>query len=167
MHPLVEIQHTTRKEIERILVGLSDEDAQKRVQPMNCISWIIAHIAQNQYSMFVAWAQDIEFPERFRKYRSGNPPLQPPLDEAMALWEESCRESDKWLDTATESDMRSRFSKPDAVRAYETAGTLVVRNIFHTWSHAGEMHSIRQVLGHKPPDFVQMHGWQYQGVVDV
>jgi|GEM_PF-1356898 hypothetical protein len=167
MHPLVEIQHTTRKELERILVGLTDEDARKRVQPMNCISWIIAHIAQNQYSMFVAWAQDVEFPERFRKYRSGNPPLLPPLDEAMALWEESCRESDKWLDTATESDMRNRFAKPDAVRAYETAGTLVVRNIFHTWSHAGEIHSIRQVLGHKPPDFVQMHGWQYQGVFDV
>lgn len=82
----------------------------------------------------------------------------------MALWEESCLESDKWLDSATESDMRERFTKPHPRRPYETAGTIVVRNFFHMWSHTGEIHSIRQVLGHKPPDFVQLHGWEYRGV---
>ena len=60
MHPLVEIQHLTRKELLRGLHGLSDEDARKRVEPMNCISWIIAHVAWQQHAFFVAWAQGKE-----------------------------------------------------------------------------------------------------------
>ena len=44
----------------------------------------------------------------------------------------------------------------------EVLGTLIVRNIFHCWSHIGEISAIRQMLGHPhPPQFVTMHGWQY------
>ena len=45
----------------------------------------------------------------------------------------------------------------------ENFGALMVRCIFHTWCHLGEISSIRQILGHKPPQFVDMHGWAYGG----
>ena len=51
MHTLVQMLYLARKEFERNLVGLTDEDARKRIEPMNCISWIIAHVA-NQHHLF-------------------------------------------------------------------------------------------------------------------
>ena len=49
MHTLVEMLLLTRKEFERNLEGLGDEDARKRIEPMNCISWIIAHVANQHH----------------------------------------------------------------------------------------------------------------------
>ena len=60
MHTLVQMQHLTRQEFERGLQGLSDEDARQRVEPMNCISWIIAHVANQQHTLFVDWPQGKE-----------------------------------------------------------------------------------------------------------
>jgi hypothetical protein len=44
-HPLVEQLRFTRSEFARGLVGLSQDDAMKRIQPMNAISWMIGHLA--------------------------------------------------------------------------------------------------------------------------
>src|SRR4030042_5640283 len=54
MHLLVELQHLTRKEFLRGLQGVSDEDARKRVEPMNSIGWIIGHMACQEHAFFVA-----------------------------------------------------------------------------------------------------------------
>jgi hypothetical protein len=53
MHTLVQMHHPTHREFERNLVGLSDADACKHIQPMNCISWIIAHVACQIQAYFV------------------------------------------------------------------------------------------------------------------
>ena len=45
MHALVQMLYLTHKEFERNLGGLTDEDARKRIESMNCISWIIGHVA--------------------------------------------------------------------------------------------------------------------------
>ena len=79
----------------------------------------------------------------------------------MSLWQDACKESDTWLQAATSKSLQqvsSRFS-PEK----ESWGTLLVRCIFHTWYHMGEINSIRQILGHKPPQFVNMHEWAYDG----
>ena len=44
-HPLVDQLRFTRNEFRRALVGLTDEEARRRFQPMNCISWNIGHLA--------------------------------------------------------------------------------------------------------------------------
>jgi hypothetical protein len=44
-HPLVLQLRFSRHEFQRALAGLSDEDARRRVMPMNCISWNIGHLA--------------------------------------------------------------------------------------------------------------------------
>lgn len=60
MHPLVEMQHVTRAEFLRGIEGLSDEDARRRVEPMNCISWLVGHVAWHEHVRFVAWPRITE-----------------------------------------------------------------------------------------------------------
>jgi hypothetical protein len=161
MHTLVDMLDIARKEFSRNLKGLTDEDARKRIEPMNCISWIIAHVANQHYTIYIAWAQGKERDEKYLPYGFGSPASQPPLEEAMILWNDACRDADVWLKTATEEDMRALpvAASPES----ENMGALTVRCIFHTWFHLGEINSIRQILGHKPPQFVNMYDWLYIG----
>ena len=79
MHTLVQMQYLTRKEFERGLVGLTDEDARKRIEPMNCITWMIGHVANQQHDFFVAWPQGKETVRRYQAYRWGAPRHSRPL----------------------------------------------------------------------------------------
>ena len=158
MHTLVDMLYLSRKEFERNLVGLSDEDARQRIEPMNCISWIIAHVADQHHAFFIAWPQGSKIDSRYIPYAYGSPASQPPLEEAMKLWRDACSDSEDWLQAATDEVLRE---KPPESPQSESFGTLMVRCIFHTWCHLGEISSIRQILGHKPPQFVDMQGWSY------
>jgi hypothetical protein len=159
MHTLVDMLYLSRREFERNLVGLSDEDARKRIEPMNCISWIIAHVANQHHAIFVAWPRGKEIGSRYKPYGYGQPASRPPLEEAMKLWEDAGTDSEEWLRVVSDDVLRE---KP-AVTSIEgeNFGALMVRCIFHTWCHLGEISSIRQVLGHRPPQFVDMQGWSY------
>jgi len=163
MHPLVQMQHVTRKEFLRGLQGLADEDARKRIESMNCISWIVGHLAWQEHLLFVAWPQGKEIEPQYRPYGFGAPPAQPPLEEVMELWHATCDAADAWLHVADEESMQQLFTARDAVTAGENAGTLIVRNIFHYWCHIGEISAVRQMLGHRPPQFVNLHDWSYGG----
>ena len=159
MHTLVQMQQLTREEFERGLRGLVDEDARKQIKPMNCISWIIGHIANQQHAFFVDWPQGKEVDSRYHRFGFGSPASQPPLDEVMELWQDSCDEADVWLHAATEDSLQ-QTGTPTSPEG-ENGGTLLVRNIFHTWCHIGEINYIRQMLGHQPPQFVNMYDWSY------
>jgi hypothetical protein len=161
MHTLVDMLYLSRREFERNLVGLSDEDARKRIEPMNCISWIIAHVANQHHAFFVAWPHGKEIGSQYKPYGYGQPASQPSLEEAMTLWRDACGDSEAWLNEATDEVLRERPAVSSLER--ENLGALMVRCIFHTWCHLGEISSIRQVLGHRPPQFVDMHGWTYGG----
>lgn len=161
MHPLVQMQHVTRQELLRGLRGLSDADACQRVEPMNTIGWIIGHLANQQHAFFVAWPNGRDPEGRYAPFGYGAARSRPTLDEVMSLWRESCAGADVWLDAADENALGARFSHPDAQAEGENAGTLLTRNIFHTWCHIGEISAIRQMLGHRPPEFVDLHGWAY------
>lgn len=160
MHTLVQMYYLTRKEFERNLQGLTGEDARKRIDPMNCISWIIAHVAWQHHALFVDWPVGRQIDARYLPYGYGAPPSEPPLEEVMGLWQDACTESDAYLQAATSESLQE---KPSFSPEGESWGTLLVRCIFHTWCHLGEISSIRQILGHKPPQFVNMHDWSYDG----
>ncbi len=159
MHQLVQIQHIARKEFERGLTDLSDEDARKRIDPMNSITWIIGHVAHQHHVFFVTLPRDEDERPEYRGFGYGSPASTPPLDVVMELWHTACDEADAWLDSATDESLTELISPWEG----ENAGTLLVRNIFHTWDYLGEISAIRQVLGHNPPQFVDMYGWQYSG----
>jgi hypothetical protein len=159
MHTLVQMLYLSRKEFERNLVRLSDEDARKHIQPMNCISWIIGHVACQHRAYFIDWPAGRQIDSRYLPYGYGAPASEPPLDEVMSLWRDACNDSKAWLEVVTNESLQDACKNPLAEG--ENWGALLVRCIFHTWCHLGEISSIRQVLGHKPPQFVNMHGWVF------
>ena len=73
MHTLVDMHYLTRREFERNLRGLTDEDTRKRIEPMNCISWIIAHVANQHRTFFVDWPAGRETDPRYAPYGYRSP----------------------------------------------------------------------------------------------
>jgi uncharacterized damage-inducible protein DinB len=162
MHQLAQLQHLTRREFLRGLEGVSDEDAGRRIEPMNCISWIIGHMASQEHAYFVAWPKGREREPEYAAFGWGSPPSQPSLEEVMTLWRATCEAADECLHAADEEGLRQPVAAPDATVEGENLGTRIVRNIFHYWCHIGEISAIRQMLGHeRPPQFVDMHDWEY------
>jgi uncharacterized damage-inducible protein DinB len=154
-HPLVTQLRFTRSEFLRCLEGISDEDARHRFEPMNCISWIIGHLAVQENAYWVLWAQGKTIaPELHKRVGWGYPPSTPPLDEMWAVWREITRTADEFLDTLATEKLQTHLEWQGEPRP-ESIGTLLYRNIYHYWYHTGEAHAIRQMLGHTDlPQFV-------------
>ena len=82
VHPLVDQLRFARSEWVRALEGVSDEDARRRLIPMNSISWIVGHLAwqENRYWLQLAQGQDVA-PHLNALVGYGKPATTPPLDE--------------------------------------------------------------------------------------
>jgi hypothetical protein len=155
-HPLVDQLRFTRSEFVRCLEGVSDEDAVRRFEPMNCVSWIIGHLADQEHTFWVLWARGKNLaPGLNERVGYGRPASTPPLKEMWATWRTVTSAADIFLDTLATEDLQTHMagvSKP----LRESVGTLLFRNIHHYWFHMGEAHAIRQMLGH--PDLPQFVG---------
>jgi hypothetical protein len=155
-HPLVTQLRFARSEFLRCLEGVSDEDARRRLEPMNCISWIVGHLAcqENLYWVLRAQGQTIA-PGLCERTGWGRPPSTPPLAEMWAAWHAVTQAADRYLESLTPEILHTHLEwegKP----LPESVGTMLLRNIFHYWYHLGEAHAIRQMLGH--PDLPQFVG---------
>ncbi len=154
-HPLVTQLRFARSEFQRCLEGLSDEDACRRLGPMNCISWMIGHLANQEhfYWVFLAQGQNIAG-DLYKLVGTGRPASTPPLDEMWEVWQRVADTGDSFLDTVTTEMLTTHFefrSEPMG----ESMGTMLLRNIYHYWFHTGEAHAVRQLLGHSDlPQFV-------------
>jgi hypothetical protein len=156
IHPLVTQLRFTRSEFVRCLEGVSPEDAVRRLEPMNCISWIIGHLANQENRYWVLWAQGQNIaPGLNERVGWGKPPTTPPLDEMWAVWRDITRAADEFLDTLT-TDRLQTYLEWDGEPLGESVGTMLRRNTYHYWYHLGEAHAIRQMLGH--PDLPQFVG---------
>ena len=60
IHPLVTQLWFTRSEFVRCFDGVSDEEARRRIQSMNCLSWMIGHLAEQEQRFWVIRAQGRE-----------------------------------------------------------------------------------------------------------
>ena len=154
-HPLVTQLRFTRSEFERCLYGVSAEDAQRRIEPMNCLSWIVGHLASQEQFLWVERAQgEILSSELYTSVGYGQPATTPPWDEMWHLWGDITKAADRYLDTVTAEMMSTPLFWQDEQR-FEDVGTSLLRNIYHYWFHLGEAHAIRQMLGHTNlPQFV-------------
>jgi hypothetical protein len=155
-HPLVTQLRFARSELVRCLEGVSDEDARRHLEPMNCISWIVGHLAyqENVYWMLRAQGQNLA-PDLHQRVGWGQPPSTPPLDEMWAVWHTITSAVDRYLDTLTPELLQIHLEwKGNPLP--ENIGTMLLRNIYHYWFHIGEAHAIRQMLGH--PDLPQFVG---------
>ena len=154
-HPLVTQLRFARSEFVRCLEGVSAEDAVRRVMPMNCLSWIVGHLADQERGWWVFLAQGrLLLPGLNELVGFGKPASTPPLDEMWAAWRTATQAADEYLDRLTTATLQTHLVYKGSPRP-ESIGTMVLRHTYHYWYHAGEAHAIRDLLGHPDlPEFV-------------
>jgi hypothetical protein len=155
-HLLVTQLHFARHEFKRCLEGVSEEDAVRRLDPMNCISWIVGHLANQEQRYWLSLAQGMSlYPELNELVGSGRPASAPPLAEMWHIWQDITRSADGFLLDLSSARLEEYFEWRGS-QVGENIGTLLLRNTYHYWFHTGEAHAIRQMLGH--PDLPQFVG---------
>ncbi len=154
-HPLVTQLVFTRSEFRRVLRGVSEQDAQRRVMPMNCISWNVGHLAWQEQRYFLIFAQGKTIlPELNAEFANGAPASTPPLADMLKAWRKVTKAADVWLETVTSEILAQPANVP--FRGWmPTYGSLLQRVLYHYWYHIGENMAIRQALRHtRLPQFV-------------
>ena len=148
-HPLVSQLRFTRIEFLRSIKGINDEDARKRILPMNSISWNVGHLAwqEQRYCLFFGQGK-LLLPDINKQFAYGCAASTPPLKEVVAAWKKITAATDPWLDSLT-TDTLQQFATVDGRKTSRMFGNLLQRMIYHYWYHTGENMSIRQMLGHK------------------
>ena len=144
-----------RSEFARCLEGVSDDDARRRVEPMNCISWMVGHMANQEHRFWVMLGQDQAlYPALNDLVGFGRPASTPPLEEMWDAWRTITQAADRYLETLTPALLLAHRLH-NGVPVPESTGTMLMRNIYHYWFHTGEAHAVRQMLGHTGlPEFV-------------
>jgi hypothetical protein len=138
LHPLVTQLRFARSEFGRCLEGISDEDARHRFMPMNCISWMVGHMAAQEQYYFVFFPQgEVPHPQLNKLVGFGHPATTPPLAEMWQVWHDITAAADTFLDTLTAEQLLTHLEQ--SISAFEDS-----LYFFHT----GEAHAIRQQLGH-------------------
>jgi uncharacterized damage-inducible protein DinB len=154
-HPLVTQLRFARREFTRCLEGLSEADGRVRLGPMNSISWMIGHLANQEHFYWVVAGQDqVVAPGLNDLVGTGKPASTPPLAEMWAIWRDVTAAADPFLDSLTTPQLVT-FLEWRGKPVRESIGTMLQRNIYHYWFHTGEAHAVRQQLGHTDlPQFV-------------
>jgi hypothetical protein len=151
-HPLVDQLRFTRSEWRRALRGVPEGDGLRRMEPMNSIGWIVAHLAwheQRYWLTRLSGSTPEPILEEIAAY--GRPASTPSLRAMRRAWNRVTRESDPRLDALDEADMSTPL--PGSPR--RLVGNAMLRVTYHYWFHIGEILAIRQLLGHpNRPEFV-------------
>ena len=113
IHPLIRQLKFTRDEFKRALKGLSEEDASKRLLPMNCISWNVGHLAWQEQRYFLFFGQgQMPYPEVQEAFAYGAPASTPSFREVLALWRKITKVADPWLESLTTEKLRVPYFEP-------------------------------------------------------
>jgi len=146
-HPLVDQFRFTRREWLRGLEGVSEDDAARHFGPMNCISWIVGHLAWHEQRYWLDRAQGkVIFPQLNEKFAYGAPMSTPALSEVLECWRQVTQSADPYLDTLT-TDALQRELLRDGQPTGQIIGSALRRITYHYWFHTGEIQAIRQMLG--------------------
>ena len=144
-----------RSEFARCLEGVSEEEARRRVEDLNCISWMVGHLANQENHYWVIMAQGRQlFPELNDLTGFRKPASSPPLQDMWSAWKTITGIADDYLDAMTAEQMKEHFQWQGKT-LHENIGTMLMRNIYHYWFHTGQALIVRKLLGHsKLPEFV-------------
>jgi hypothetical protein len=132
-HPLVDQLRFARSEWLRCMAGVSEEEAAVHFGPMNCISWLMGHLAWHEQRYWRQYGQNLEplYPELNDLYAFGAPMSTPSLAAMQQRW------------ASVTADM-PRFGRSVG----QSVGSGMLRMTYHYWFHIGEIQAIRQMLGH-------------------
>lgn len=135
---------------------------------MNCISWMVGHMAAQEQFYFVYFPQgEVPHPQLNHLVGFGRPATTPPLAEMWQVWDDIVSAVDPFLDTLT-TDMLEIYPEQmikgledsvfgmvsgkvlaqSSVTSNESHGTKLLRTTYHYFFHTGEAHAVRQQLGH-------------------
>jgi uncharacterized damage-inducible protein DinB len=155
-HPIVQQLKFTRAEFKRGLKGLSEDEAGRRLLPMNCISWNVGHLAWQEQKYIVYYGQgQMPYPEIEKHFSYGAPASTPSLHDMVKIWQNIIVFSNSWLEAVTSQKLQEFVVKPDGAKLQRSYGSLLQRMIYHYWYHTGENLAVRQMLGHTDlPQFV-------------
>jgi hypothetical protein len=133
------------------LADVSDSDAGRRLQPMNCISWMVGHLAWQEQRYWLSRGQgQVLFPQLNDLLAYGRPASTPPLAEMWSAWRSVTEAADPWLDALTFDRLQAPLAE-----GLSSVGTFMLRTTYHYWYHLGEAMAVRQLLRHADlPDFV-------------
>jgi hypothetical protein len=153
-HPRVEQLRFARSEFQRGLVGVSAEDAVRRLAPMNSISWMVGHLAWHERLVWAIRGQGLTIEPILDAVANGAPASTPDLGEMWAAWERVRGVADPFLDGLTSAHLEVALPHDGRDKA-PAAGDQLQRITYHYWSHIGEASAVRQILGHVDvPEFV-------------
>ncbi len=154
-HLLVAQLRFARSELVRALKGVTDEDGARRLLPMNCIAWMVGHLANQEHRYWVVFSQEKNIAPGLNDLVGyGKPASTPKLSEMWATWKKVTKAADAYLNTLTPAVLQTYLLK-EGKPLPENVGTLLERNIYHYWYHIGEASAVRQMLGHTDlPQFV-------------
>lgn len=154
-HPLVDQLRFARSEFRRGLVGVSEDDARTRLLPMNSIGWMVGHMAWHEQLVWLRRGQGLTpRPDLHPLVGNGQPASTPPLADMWVAWSEVTTLADPFLDDLTIETLVVPLPHDSRTKA-PSAGTQLLRVIYHYWVHSGESTAVRQLLGHpNVPEFV-------------
>jgi hypothetical protein len=147
-HPRVDQLRFARAEWVRGLRGISEADAQRRLEPMNSISWMVGHLAWHERLISMERGQGLRVEPELDAVANGAPASTPSLAEMWAAWHRVTEAADRYLDTLTTEDLEVPLPHDGRPNA-PAAGSQLQRITYHYWSHIGEASAVRQILGHK------------------
>ena len=154
-HPLVDQFRFTRGEWLRGLEGVTESDATRHFGPMNCISWIVGHLAWHEHRYWLELAQgQMRFPVLNEIYAYGAPMSTPALNDMLAMWHQVTAAADPFLDSLTTETLQQQLLRQGRPIG-QSFGSALRRVTYHYWFHIGEIQAIRQMLGHQHlPEYV-------------
>lgn len=153
-HPLVTQLEFTRQEFVRVMKGVSAEEGERVISPFNSLSFVVAHMASHEHTMFVLLGQGVDMDLEIQVAHSGADASVPSWNDMWDQWQQVTRQADAYLAQLATEDLHIRLRHGDR-EVPEVLGHTLLRVIYHYWFHLGEAHAIRQALGHKDiPEFV-------------
>jgi len=154
-HPLIDQFRFTRREWLRGLEGVTEEAGARHFGQMNCISWIVGHLAWHEQRSFLMRPQNIIlFSSLNEVFAFGAPMSTPSLKEMLETWHAVTQASEPYLDSlTTEILLTNLLLNGEPTR--QTRGSALRRITYHYWFHLGEILAIRQMIGGKDlPEYV-------------
>lgn len=154
-HPLIDQLRFTRHEWQRGLQGVAEDEAQRHFGRMNCISWIVGHLAWHEQRYWLELAQGrLPYPHLNTLYAYGAPMSTPDLAEMYTLWQAITQAADPFLDSLTSLTLPEQLLR-NGQAVGQSLGSALQRVTYHYWFHIGEIQAIRQMLGHSDqPEYV-------------
>jgi hypothetical protein len=135
----------------------------RRIEPMNCLSWTIGHLASQENTLWVVMAQGRDAAPGLRqRVGFGQAASAPAWDEMWDAWRTVTAAADIYLDSLT-PEMLPGYLTYEGKPLPEDIGTTLLRNTYHYWFHLGEAYALREMLGHTGlPGYVgRMHDVRY------